>query len=755
MLKKILLFTFFIFSIKSFSQDLLMQDGTFNQCMGTFLDSGGSSGNYSSNENFTITICADNPGDAVSINFTSFNTQDGVDILSIFDGADNTAPPLGDFSGTNSPGLVEASSANTSGCLTFVWATNGFGNTTGWAADISCFTPCQNIIANLDSTVPGTTAANVVVADENEVITFNGSGTFSTGGAGAVYLWDFGDGNTAMGESVTHAYTMAGLFEVTLMITDTAGCSSTNNINLTAQIGSTSPGNPSVDAGADIDIPCDETCTTLTASFLDIGDTSTYNVNSIPFVPPFPFQGLTNSVNTNIDDAWDDVEDLPFDFCFFNGIETQFQVGSNGVIRFDVNAADTTNGWNLQNNMLPNNSNPTFGEANIFSPVHDIDPAASVNEEIAWEIIGTAPNRVLAVSFYNVEMFGCSSEIATHMAVLYETTNVIDIYIQNAPFCNGFNGVNDKAVGIQNNAGTEAFVPPGRNNTQDWTAQDEAWRFTPAGPSIVEFVWLDDMGNVLSTDASFEVCPTDPSTTYTAQVTYTNCNGDVTVVTDDVTVTTNRPFDVDLGPDQDLCVGDPDVMLDATVAGSVTYQWALDGADLPGQTNPMLNISSPNSGVYSVIVTEDVTNCVSTDNIVINFFETPVLSSTLDATVCSDDPTGIILDLDVGDVASTTYNITAINTNGLVASAGVPTVGTGFGANEIADDAYTNMGIGPIDVIYTIVPVSGTSNCIGTSVDVTVTISPEPVLSTSLDATVCSDDASGVVLDVEPGSFAA
>ena len=663
MSKKILLLTVFIFSVQVYSQDLLMQDGTFNQCMGTFLDSGGGSAGYSNNENFTITICPDIPGEAISINFTAFNTENNFDFLSIFDGTDDTAAPLGTFTGINSPGLVEPSDANTSGCLTFVWTSDNSIPLAGWSADISCFTPCQNIIANVDSTVPGSTSANVVVADVNDSITFNGSGTFTTGGIGATYLWDFGDGNTGLGESVNHTYTTAGFYVVTLTITDTDGCTSTNNIGLTAQIGTTSPGNPSVDAGDDIDIPCTETCTTLTASFLDIGETNTYTVTDIAFVPPFPFDGLTNNVNTNIDDAWDDVEDLPFDFCFFDNVETQFQVGSNGLIRFDVDPDDTSNYWNLQNDTLPNESNDALGEGNVFTPVHDIDPRASTGEEIAWEIIGTAPNRVLAVSFYNVQMWQCNGAIATHMAVFYETTNVIDIYIKDAPYCDRWN--NNKAVGIQNDAGTQAFVPPGRNTNEGgtftqpgWTAQDEAWRFTPAGPSIVEFAWLDDMGNVLSTDASFEVCPTDASTTYTAQVTYTNCNGDITIVTDDVTVTTNSPFTVDLGPDVNQCEGDADVNLDATTAGGTTYQWSLDGVDLVGETNPTLTVISPNSGNYLVTVT-DATGCIDTDAVLINYAPIPDPSFTVTPTC--DGGTVMI----TGDTGGT-FTFNPIPTDGAV-----------------------------------------------------------------------------------------
>ncbi|WP_452597214.1 PKD domain-containing protein, partial [Pontimicrobium sp. MEBiC01747] len=612
----LLLFTSF-----AFSQDILMQNGSFNQCSGTFYDSGGMSANYGNGESFVLTICPDATDNIVQLNFTAFNTQANLDTMTIYDGDSTAAPSLGTFSGggaANSPGLVEATTTNATGCLTIEFISDGTANTTGWAATITCFLPCQDITAVLDSTVPAQNGAGNVEAAVNETITFNGNGVFSNSGAGATYSWDFGDGNMGTGQSTTHTYTAAGIYDVTLTITDTNpnGCQSTNNINLQAIIGASSPGNPNVDAGPDLTVDCNTGCVDITASFLDIGETNTYNTSQIVFVPPFPFNGLTNSINTNIDDNWSGVENLPFDFCFFTNTETQFQVGSNGVIRFDVDPTDTGNGYALaQTDDLPNNANPTLGEANIFTPCHDIDPSVNNTNEIRWEIIGTAPNRVLAVSYFEVPLFSCTTLEATHMAVMYETTNVIDIYIRNSPSCTTFNG-GRAVVGIQNNAGDDAFVPPGRNvSDSPWTATEEAWRFTPAGDSVVTFEWLDDTGAVISTDPTFNVCPST-TTTYTARVTYNNCNGDVTVVTDDVTVSV--PISVDLGPDQNLCIGDPDVVLDATIAsGTATYQWALNGANIAGETNPTYTVSSPDSGTYTVTVVDQ--GCTVTEDIVITF----------------------------------------------------------------------------------------------------------------------------------------
>jgi len=165
-----------------------------------------------------------------------------------------------------------------------------------------------------------------------------------------------------------------------------------------------------VDAGSDQNIDCGSgDSATITADFLEIFETisAKYDVTSIPLNSPFSFDGLANQLNPNQDDQWSGVDTLPLDFCFFGSLETEFQAGSNGVIRFDVDPGDNGNAWAFRED-LPNNGNPTLGEANVFTPIHDIDPSVGSTEEIDYEVLETFPNRVLVVSFFNVVCFSCN-----------------------------------------------------------------------------------------------------------------------------------------------------------------------------------------------------------------------------------------------------------------------------------------------------------------------------------------------------------
>ena len=110
-------------------------------CGSIFYDSGGASGNYSNYESTSTTFYPDTPGDAVTVTFTSFNTESGYDELTVYNGPNSTYPVLGVFSGTSIPGPF--TSSDSSGALTFVFDSDYIYNYSGWEANITCGSTCD------------------------------------------------------------------------------------------------------------------------------------------------------------------------------------------------------------------------------------------------------------------------------------------------------------------------------------------------------------------------------------------------------------------------------------------------------------------------------------------------------------------------------------------------------------------------------------------------------------------------------------
>jgi hypothetical protein len=170
---------------------------------------------------------------------------------------------------------------------------------------------------------------------------------------------------------------------------------------------------------------------------------------------------------------------------------------------------------------------------------------------------------------------------------------------------------------------------------------------------------------------------------------------------------------------------------------------------LPGDLNDdaFTNLNAVSASVLYTVNPVSPLGCVGEMfAIVVSVNPEPIVANQ-SLTVCSDEVTAHTFANDIDTPQATTFNVTAINANGLTASAGTPVTGTGKLANEIANDAWTNNTAAPVNVIYTVVPVSA-AGCAGDAFTVTVTVSPEPVV-VAQTATVCSDVASGVTLGTD------
>ena len=290
-------------------------------------------------------------------------------------------------------------------------------------------------------------------------------------------------------------------------------------------------------------------CIDLEASYLQVNQPTNYTVTQITDPPPYQFTCLQNPVSVNIDDVWSPMINLPFNFCFYGNNYNRCLIGSNGVITFDTTTYSPggRNEWEFFNN-LPNTN---LLRNTIFGVYHDIDP--SKGGQVGWELITLNSGcRALVASWNDIPMYSnaCNSQLYTGMIVLYENTNVIDVYIKEKNVCGTWNDGN-AIVGIQNAAGNAAVVAPNRNALDaNWTVTNEAWRFTPSGSSLTTIQWFEGnptTGTPISsatpvtvgdrTTSRINVCPTT-TTTYSAQVTYARCNGNITY-SDNVIITIN------------------------------------------------------------------------------------------------------------------------------------------------------------------------------------------------------------------------
>ncbi|MEO9954210.1 gliding motility-associated C-terminal domain-containing protein [Nonlabens sp.] len=225
------------FTAFSTAQDFPMTDGEFVTCSGSFTDSGGVTGDYAVSESFTITFCSPFETDAMRVTFNSFDTQFG-DILLAYDGDSNTAPFLGVFQGTTSPGTLLASATNTSGCLTFTFISNGSGTSTGWQAAVECFDTCQTITTDI-VTVPAIDADGILRLCQGEVVDFTGSATFSNDSAGATYKFRLPDGTEAVGTTLQQTFNDPGVYRIDFVATAPDGCRDRSLEDIVIQVSTT------------------------------------------------------------------------------------------------------------------------------------------------------------------------------------------------------------------------------------------------------------------------------------------------------------------------------------------------------------------------------------------------------------------------------------------------------------------------------------------------------------------------------------
>jgi hypothetical protein len=152
---------------------------TITTCLGRFFDSGGPDGDYSDNENYTMTFYPVTEGYVLSFDFeyayiegTSTNLWDK---LYIYDGEDTNSPQFtgSPFSNTDGIDIGTIEATNSKGAITFKFVSDESIVMSGWKANISCKEPIYKTTFIVNNTKNETVEQAKITIDgvEGQLIT--------------------------------------------------------------------------------------------------------------------------------------------------------------------------------------------------------------------------------------------------------------------------------------------------------------------------------------------------------------------------------------------------------------------------------------------------------------------------------------------------------------------------------------------------------------------------------------------------------
>lgn len=362
-------------------------------------------------------------------------------------------------------------------------------------------------------------------------------------------------------------------------------------------------------------------------------------------------------VTTNIslfDDQWSPILPIGFTFQFF-GINYQHcLISSNGIISFDTANAlgQTPPGGYCQwpiGAAIPSTSDPVNCLMCCWQDLYP--PGGGV---VSYGTYGVAPNRVFVMNYNSIPYYSCTNLTFCSGVCIFETTNYIESYIVNKQLCPNWNG--GAAIhGVQNAAGTIAFWVPGRNYPTQWTAVNDAWRFSPTGANtysvaaipylppiagaVGSFNWyeVNTPGTSLGSSSTIPVLPI-ATTTYVAS--YTSCG---TTVTDTVVVYVN-PLTATVTSNAPSCNSSLDGSIMVTPGGAVG-PWTVSYIDSATggiiATHPGVTVSDQqlNLGIGTYIISVmNSSGCIWLDTVYFFAITPPAVFTDAPVTICAGSP---------------------------------------------------------------------------------------------------------------------
>jgi len=426
--------------------------------------------------------------------------------------------------------------------------------------------------------------------------------------------------------------------------------------------------------GTIINLSCNQTCSTLTFRVPHLKSSSDYTLTTIPYNPyPYSTPGGNELTILYTDDEFSNVINIPFGFCFYDSVFNAFVVGSNGVMTFDLsNQAPCDNGYNISASSpaIPGSggggqctrAGPYYPRSSIMGNFSDLDPTAGAsppNRKIEWRVEGTAPCRRVIVSYYQVGIYGgsCGASFPnTFQMVLYESTGIVEIFTEQKSLCTASTSSGRAIMGIQNWDWTKAVPVPGRNPAQ-WSANNEAHRFTPSGASsrFVSSQLFTLSGTLVATadtlttvpgmlDIRYQnFCPPPGNNTYVVRTIFSDCAnpGNQLISSDTIQVNRVNALNAAATATNTGCIA-PTGSITITVSGGTSpFTYILDGGTPVVGPSPY-TFNNVSAGPHSIQITDASGTCSTTVNVTVVQNSITATASTT-ATSCPSANNGTIV----------------------------------------------------------------------------------------------------------------
>ncbi len=447
----------------------------------------------------------------------------------------------------------------------------------------------STVVKTLDRPVAGITTSNPLCPATN--VLFTDKSTIAAGYTIAKWQWSFGDGGNSAFQNTSHAYAVANMYDVSLVVTSDKGCSDTAKQSITI--------NPLPQVNFGLPKVC------LSDPFALFTDSSTIADNSqAGFTYLWNF-GDANATPANPNTST--AKDPKHSYSATGVYPVNMAVTSAKGCRADTTKQFTVNGalpaagftidpGNLCSNLpvtLTNNSSVNFGtitRLQLFWDVNDANskitddaPVTGKKYTHSYAVFGNPSTKTYQVKMVAYSGINCINEF-TQPIILKASPQVV--FTTLSPVC-------ADAAAFLITAASENGGLPGRG-VFSGDGVDSNGLFSPATAAAGQHL---------------------------LRYTYTGTNGCTSFAEQNITVYP-QPL-VNAGPDRTLLEGGF-ITLEATASGnSLNYLWSpAQGIDNPAILQP--KVSTLADQVYTLTV-KSSDNCTSSDDVLVTVLKTPVV----------------------------------------------------------------------------------------------------------------------------------